>query len=668
MSLLAPFFLVGLLGIALPLWLHRLQTRNPERQPISSAMLLTQSERRLHVQKRLRFLFLLALRIALLALVALAFAQPLWKFAAGLLAANSAREHLIIIDTSLSMSATGRMEAARDEAERVIAELGTGDRAQLVAAGSTIELLGTGGNGATNDKGALRRALSQVQAGSGRLEYAAAMGAVDGLTGDSQLPLVVDLISDFQASGLSPRFAELLPRSQRDRQIELQLHPVAMTVTPNFAISSMRVATGTIDVNVRSYGGTSAQTVAVNLEQNGAARGRQQLLVPAGGEAAAHFTNVTLNAGDNRLVASLEPADRLAADDRYYAVLQGGGPQAVPLLTADARSTAMTFVGAALSVAGGRYRVQAQPIDSFDARTLERYPWLVVDDLGAVNATLAASLRTWIESGGALLAASGARAAALQSLPVSGERVRGLNARNADPLTIGRVDATHAALVNTSGWQSVSVARMLKLDPAASDRVLIATDDGAPLLIEQRIGAGRLLLLTTSLDNNWSDLPVAPVFVNFIAEAARWLAGDSEVSARQLAGATLPLPQAGPGAVQVIDPEGRELLSLASTRNAQSVRLQSAGIYQLVTPARESLLAVNLDARESDLQPIDADTLAGWRQAAVAAQAVAPAAASAQAEGRAVPLAQWLLALLALVVIAESLAGNWLLRRDTKAL
>jgi hypothetical protein len=209
---------------------------------------------------------------------------------------------------------------------------------------------------------------------------------------------------------------------------------------------------------------------------------------------------------------------------------------------------------------------------------------------------------------------------------------------------------------------------MLKLDPAANDRVLIATDDGAPLLIEQRIGAGRLLLLTTSLDNNWSDLPVAPVFVNFIAEAARWLAGDSEVSARQLAGATLPLPQAGPGAVQVIDPEGRELLSLASTRNAQSVRLQNAGIYQLVTPARETLLAVNLDARESDLQPIDAETLAGWRQAAVAAQAVAPAAASAQAEGRSVPLAQWLLALLALVVIAESLAGNWLLRRDTRAL
>ena len=40
MSLLAPLFLLGALTIAIPFWLHRLQTQSSDREPFSSAMLL----------------------------------------------------------------------------------------------------------------------------------------------------------------------------------------------------------------------------------------------------------------------------------------------------------------------------------------------------------------------------------------------------------------------------------------------------------------------------------------------------------------------------------------------------------------------------------------------------------------------------------------------------
>jgi len=662
MSLLAPFFLLGLAAIALPIWLHRLQTQKPERLPISSVMLLTQSEKRLHVQKKLRFLFLLALRIALLALLAFAFAQPLWQLATGGGLISNAREHLIIIDNSLSMSAEGRLDAARAEADKLIGELGGANRAQVVAAGSSIELQGSGG--ATGDKAVLRRALAQIQPGAGRLEYATAVGAVDSLATDSTLPLVVHLISDFQASGLSPRFADLLPHTESARAVELQLHPVAPTREPNFAISAVRPSATGIDVVVRGNGSPAAP-VAVHLRVNDAERGVQRLIVPADGEATLQFPGIALNAGDNRVLAQLEVADKLVADDTHHAVLQGGGPSAVPLLTADTRGAAVTYVGAALNVAAARYRAQALRIGEFDLRTLERYRWVLIDDIGAVDAAMASSLQAYLESGGALLAASGARAAALQTLPLTGQAIRSVTVRTADPLSVGRVDGTHALLVNTSGWQNLSVARMLKIDATSGDRVLIATEDGAPLLLERRIGTGRLLLFTSSLDNSWNDLPVQPVFVNFMAEASRWLAGEGAVGAQQLTGAALQLPNAGGGAVQVVDPEGRELLSLSATRSASSVRLPRSGIYQLVTPARETLIAVNPDPRESDLLPVDEATLTGWRDAAAAAQVVAPGEGSAQSESGVLPLAQWLLLLMALIVVAESLTGNWLLRRGT---
>ena len=665
MSLLAPLFLLGLLGIGLPLWLHRLQTPNPERRPVASAMLLEPGERRLNVQKRLRFLLLLALRIALLAFLAVAFAQPLWKRAAGVISGRGAQLHLIVIDTSLSMSAEGRMAAARAEAGRIVDAMSLGDRALLVSAGSTVTALATGGNAPTADRTELHRALERVQAGEGRLEFSQAVGALDTLAGASQLPVTAHLISDFQASGLATRFADLLPRSERGRRIALQLHPVTQGATPNWTVAAIRQNGADLDVTVRGHD-TPERALALQLRVNDAIKGEQTQTVPADGEQVFHFAAVPLNGGDNRIVAELRAGDALPADDRRYLVVQGGGPQAVPLLTADPRSASGTFIGAALSVSAAHYRAAPTRIGDFDARTLERYRWLVVDDAGAVDPQLATALRRYVESGGALLLASGARAGALQTLPVGNEAVRGVDVRSADPLLVGRVDGVHPALAGTGGWPSVSIARMLKLTPGAGDRVLIATENGEPLLLEQRLGSGRLLILATGLDNVWCDLPVQPVFVAFMAQTAAWLAGESGYADAPVAGGLLPLAQSGSAVGQVVDPDGHEMLSLAATRNAQSVRLPRRGFYQVVTPGRESLLAVNVDARESDLAPTDAALLTRWRNAAQAIQAVAPVATSAQSSNNTVPLAPTLLALLVLLVVAESLAGNWLLRRNTK--
>ena len=46
MTLLAPAFLLGLLAIGVPLWLHRLSSENPNRQPFSSVMFLEPGEPR----------------------------------------------------------------------------------------------------------------------------------------------------------------------------------------------------------------------------------------------------------------------------------------------------------------------------------------------------------------------------------------------------------------------------------------------------------------------------------------------------------------------------------------------------------------------------------------------------------------------------------------------
>ena len=107
MSFLAPLFLAGLLVIAVPFWLHRLQTESSDRKPFSSAMLLETSEQRVHVRKKLKYLSLLALRVLALALLVLAFARPLWTSPEALPGATPDGTHIVLVDTSASMGRTG---------------------------------------------------------------------------------------------------------------------------------------------------------------------------------------------------------------------------------------------------------------------------------------------------------------------------------------------------------------------------------------------------------------------------------------------------------------------------------------------------------------------------------------------------------------------------------
>ena len=89
MSFLAPLFLVGLAGLAIPVLIHL--TRNERGKPLSfpSLMFLERIPFRATSRRRLRHLVLLLIRLAALALMVFAFARPFAR--GGRLAAVEAR-------------------------------------------------------------------------------------------------------------------------------------------------------------------------------------------------------------------------------------------------------------------------------------------------------------------------------------------------------------------------------------------------------------------------------------------------------------------------------------------------------------------------------------------------------------------------------------------------
>ena len=231
------------------------------------------------------------------------------------------------------------------------------------------------------------------------------------------------------------------------------------------------------------------------------------------------------------------------------------------------------------------------------------------------------------------------------------------------------------------GWSAVSVDQALVLptglgqpilslvpragestgspQPGSARGLPLATEGGGlPMLVEQRLGPGRMVTLLTALDREWSTLVLHPAFVGFVANAVDYLAGEFVRSGR--AGEALPVTS---GNLQLFDADGTRVLALGDTTGGSGnvLRVSEPGLYTVRMPGRETLLAVNVDPRESDLAPVPADLLERWQ--AAAQRGTAPASArSAEAatagEPRQNPLAPLLLALGLALLIAESAAAN----------
>src|SRR5688500_16693042 len=129
---LAPAFLLGLLAIGLPLWLHRVARANPTQHPFGSSMFLEATETQRTAKRTLRYWLLLAVRILLLIALALAFAGPLIASRIMPQPNANARLHAILLDSSLSMQHGDRWKKALDAAETVLSEVPSSDRVMLL--------------------------------------------------------------------------------------------------------------------------------------------------------------------------------------------------------------------------------------------------------------------------------------------------------------------------------------------------------------------------------------------------------------------------------------------------------------------------------------------------------------------------------------------------------
>lgn len=112
-------------------------------------------------------------------------------------------------------------------------------------------------------------------------------------------------------------------------------------------------------------------------------------------------------------------------------------------------------------------------------------------------------------------------------------------------------------------------------------------EDGSPLLVEKRVGEGRVVVLASSLDNVANDFPVRPGFVPFIEQTAAYLGRVEDKTSAYGVDSYLDLraDASKPGTVEVIGPRGERALTLKESATAASLRLAESGFMKCAAAA-----------------------------------------------------------------------------------
>ena len=667
MGFLTPWVLGGLVAVGLPIWLHLLRKHKTTPTPFSSLMFFerrTQSSIKHH---RLRYLVLFALRTLLIVLIVLAFAHPYMQQKL-LPLTRSGEITVVAIDNSLSMRADGRLDQAKHQAKAEVDSLRPGERAEVLAFGSRVQIMSE----ITDDHAPLDGGIDAVEASDARTSYAELTRSLRSIAQATRQPLDVHLYSDMQQSGMPSNFNDL----KLNAQVSLQTHPIDSRPVANFAVENVvaprRVYDAKkqrVEVTVVGYNNPkAARQVTLILNQRDIET--KPVEVPAGGRGTVEFTSLDVPFGLNKGAVRIDSADSLPNDDTFYFSIERVEPRHALFVHEADNTRGLFFFQTALQASGqSAFVLDPAAVEQTANVSPNQYAFVVLSDVSALSPSFENQLRDYVRRGGSVLVALGRQNIATNKVPVADTKVEGYSyaARENERFeSAGFLDTGHPSIQKDSRWDDVKFFQAIRVDPGKA-RVAARLTDGTPLLLDEQMGEGHVLVFTSTFDNLANDFPIHKSFVPFISRTAQYLGRLTDEPPSVPVGSFAELRDSKEKgvAVDVLDPKGERALSLQEATKAPNVQFTMAGFYDIRRPnGRNELVAVNSDRHESDLTPVPQETLSLWQNTAQGT-----AAAGQATEGEQKPLSLWWYVMLAVLVLAaaESFLGNRHLAVDKEA-
>ena len=651
LTFLQPVFLLAGLAAGVPILIHLINRHRALVHRFPALRFLLMADRRTARKFRLYQLLLLALRVLAILLLALLLSQPRWGGEEASAAfALPPQATVLLLDNSLSMQYRDgqetRLQRAKALAGQFVEGIDAPDGALVLPLvreedGPEPPLLSA-------DAVALWDQIRAVTASHGAVDVAAAVQqAVDVLRQSPAPRRRLMLLTDLTVHGWEGFKGSDLSRVPGDLVVQvIRLGSPARDA--NALVSGVRIAEPPfieqtpldVTVLVRNRSDEPVRSLRVDLLIGGEAVGQQLADLAADEEVAVPFRIVAPAAGLHWGEVRLQ-GDAFGEDDRFYVALQTVAPARVLVVDGDPGTSLFEsetfYLFSALQPRGslGPPLFHPKPLvwEGLEQERLGDYSVVALCNVEALSPQVRKGLHQFVIDGGGLIIFTGHQVDAARYnnlfygsdtplLPAAlGDPVQ--RAEEA-PVTLRPPAQAHEALAvfDGDGADMLTRSRFYRYfsvdDNGAGEAVLLSYEDGRPFLLERSLGRGRVLLVTSTADRDWTDLPTRIAYVPLVHGLTGYAAQLSEAAQRPqvlMPGPTsvrLPGAQEG-GDLAIFTPDGKELLSRFADRDgaveAPVTEYTVPGIYRLEAGADPDYLAVNATRAESDFAKLQAPDL-----------------------------------------------------------
>lgn len=552
--------LTALAGVSVPVILHLLSRARYKTVDWGAMMFLLGTDRRQRRNSRIRQWLLLAMRMLLIALVAVALARPL--LSKSLSIGGGQVQTVLIVDRSASMSIKEndqvRMDAAKTAAIQILSRLRRGDEVTLLTAGDS-----SADGRPTTDLQGLARTIADLQPARGYADMAAELAkAADVLDRSTSANREIYIVCDRQKvswNGVNAAWSAAWNKrlAQQTTRPRIFMVPVGGQETANLAVESFEVTNppllvnqpAEIEVRVRNFGSSPMGDVSLRVAEGDRAVLSTSLTLAAGGSVVVRMQTSFDKTGPHVLTASINSSGFILDDSRDLALVVS---EAIPVLviSGDERgggpfrreSDFLRLALAPFQTSGAKgsdpAKVEVVTTDHWPRLDATRNPVAALANVAQVSDSQAAELEQYVYSGGGLIISMGnlVRARSYNALLykngsgiLPAELGDNASAQTSSPTTILGVDLNHPMLRflrdRPDPVPVVTIThRFPTLQTKPESHTLITLANGQPLLIEARAGRGRVLMLTSTINADWNTLPLTGVYLPLMQSAVKYMA------------------------------------------------------------------------------------------------------------------------------------------------
>lgn len=539
MSFLNPFFLIGLLAVAIPLLIHLINFRRPQKVSFSTLAFFKELQKSTLRGIRVKQYLLLALRTAAVLMLALAVARPFWTAGGSDITASTEPAAIgLLIDDSPSMSRVGSegpmIEQSKEAAREIVNNARSADRFQIMTTNGSVRTSSFYGKNRALE---LIEEVEVVNRGSQPAEAVEIFASR--LQQEPPAQGSIYFITDGQRHQIEA-MDEKLNELTADKPVALQVVRLEGAEQSNLAVSGVELgnqmlsagSSVALQVEVTNFGEAVASNQYVSAELEGRSAGQHEVTLEPGETRNLVFDLQPEEAGD--LAGSIEiEGDDVTFDNLRHFVLSIPRSQNILLIGADQTDddidSYLEPVLQAASATQTQLQFTHQSPDEVNPTGIDEFDAVILDGIKEVPEHWFEELRRFVQSGGGVLffpSGEGVESNYNQFFDLfNGGRFDGINGDYGSFSFVSRLNELEEGHPILDDMFEQGEDEVLNIDlpelfayfryqPAAEVGAftVLETETGDPIFAEQRFGDGVFLISAIGADPGWSNFPVNPLF------------------------------------------------------------------------------------------------------------------------------------------------------------